>query len=183
MQNIRERVASLSNIRLVTQFIVLASTATMLPFFVHAQWLTGSLINAILILTLFMVGIRGAFFVCLIPSIMALSGGLLPAVLAPVVPFIMMSNVLYVLSIDWIFKVGKESEWGYWLGITIASAIKFLFLFLSVGLISDLLQKSELSTKIAQILTWPQLYTAFIGGMVAFVVLKVVKKSSKDKLL
>jgi len=87
------------NVWAIAQFLGLAGVATLLPFFIHLQWITGPVINAILILILFLVGIRSALVVCLIPSLMALAGGLLPAILAPVIPFIMISNVIFVLSI------------------------------------------------------------------------------------
>ena len=91
------------NAQALTAFIGLAGIATALPFFIHLQWITGPIINAIFILVLFLVGIRSALVVALIPSLMALSGGLLPAILAPVVPFIMIGNAIYVLAIDRIY--------------------------------------------------------------------------------
>jgi len=99
MKNLQEKVTTLVDTRVITKFLILGSTATVLPFLIHIQWFTGPIINAILILTLFLVGIRSAFVVCLVPSLMALSGGLLPAILAPIIPFIMISNVIFVLTI------------------------------------------------------------------------------------
>ncbi|MCD4762172.1 iron hydrogenase, partial [bacterium] len=89
MSNIKELTATKVNTRAIARFLALAGVASALPMFIHLQWLTGPLVNAILILALFLIGIRSALVLCMIPSLMALASGLLPAVLAPVVPFIM----------------------------------------------------------------------------------------------
>jgi hypothetical protein len=107
---------------------------------------------------------------------MALSGGLLPAILSPVVPFIMIANVLYVLIIEWIYSMNKDDFKGYWYGIVMASILKFVFLYFSVTIISRLLIKQELIAKVGQLMSWPQLTTALTGGMIAWIVLKWLKR-------
>jgi len=176
MHYAKEQVLARVNARTIAQFLGLAGVATILPFYIHIQWITGPIINAIFILALFLIGIRSALIVCLIPSLMALSGGLLPAVLAPVVPFIMIGNVVFVLSVDWLYNNIKSYEKGYWAGIIIGASLKFLFLFLSVSWISQLLIKQELAIKVAQMMSWPQLATAIIGGMIAWIILKWLKR-------
>ena len=172
----KERVVAQVNARSMAQFLGLASVATLLPFFIHLQWVTGPIINAILIFTLFLVGVRSALVLCLIPSLMALSGGLLPAILAPVVPFIMISNVILVLSIDWVYNRAKDPAKGYSLGVLIGAGLKFLFLLASVNFIGRLLIKQELVIKVAQMMSWPQFATAVTGGMIAWVALKWLKR-------
>ena len=113
---------------------------------------------------------------CLVPSLMALAGGLLPAVLAPAVPFIMIGNVIYVLCIDWIYDNCKNNAEGYWWGVIVGSIIKFSFLLVSVNIISKLVIKNELVIKVAQMFSWPQLATAIIGGMIAWVVLRQLNR-------
>jgi len=172
----KEQTVARVDTRAIAQFLGLAGVATLLPFFIHIQWITGPVINAILILTLFLVGIRSALVVCLIPSLMALAGGLLPAILAPVVPFIMISNVIFVLSIERIYNQNKNEARGYWPGVLIGAGLKFLFLLASVNLIGRLLIKQELTIKVAQMMSWPQFATAVAGGMVAWAVLKWLKR-------
>ncbi len=173
-----QRIASLTRVQVKTlsKFLLISGLAIMIPFYIHIQWLTGPIINALLVLSLFLLGIRSAVFVALIPSIVALSVGLLPAILAPMIPFIMLSNILFVLVIDLVYKSIKNEKASYWLAILLASFIKFTFLFLSVSVISKLLIKSELAVKVAQILSWPQFYTALLGGVIAFIILKCLKK-------
>lgn len=175
MQYLKEQTMARVNIRAIAQFLSLAAVATLLPFFLHLQWVTGPIVNAILIIALFLVGIRSAVVICLLPSLMALSGGLLPAILAPVVPFIMIGNVILVLSIDWVYNNFKDVVRGYWLGVVVGAGLKFIFLFASVHFISRLLIKQELAIKVAQMMSWPQFATAVIGGMIAWIALKRLK--------
>lgn len=163
-----------ADVRAMTRFLALAGVVTILPFYFHAQWVTGPVINAIFILTLFLVGIRSALVLCLMPSLMALSGGLLPAVLAPVVPFIMIGNVILVLAVDYIYNHWK-SKFSYWLGVVVGAGLKFAFLYFSVGFISRLLIKQELAIKVAQMMSWPQFFTAVTGGMIAWGILRFMK--------
>jgi len=176
MEIIKEETLAKVNVQAMTQFVGLAGLATALPFFIHLQWLTGPIVNAILILVLFLVGVRSALVVALVPSLMALSGGLLPAVLAPVVPFIMISNAILVLSVDWFYNQVKDSGRGYWAGVLVGAILKFAFLYLSVGWITKLLLKQELAVKVAQMMSWPQLATAILGGLIAFIILKWLKR-------
>lgn len=172
----KTNVLSRVNTAKMIQFLALAGTATFLPFFIHLQWFTGPIVNAILIASLFLVGIRSALVLCMVPSLMALAGGLLPAVLAPVVPFVMISNAILVLVVDWLYNNFKDERKGYFLGLGMGALAKFLFLFFSVNIISGLLIKQELAVKVAQMMSWPQLATALAGGLLAWAVLKWLKR-------
>lgn len=172
----KEVTLNLVKTRSLLIFLGIASTATILPFFIHLQWFTGPIVNALLILTLFLVGIRSALVLCMVPSLMALAGGLLPAVLAPVVPFIMLSNMIFVLSIEFMYNFSKKINKGYWLGVLVGSLLKFFFLFLSVSFIAKLLLKQALVQKVAQMMSWPQFATALTGGLIAWVVLRWLKR-------
>jgi len=172
MISLKAKAITQINAQVLVRFFILAGVATLLPFYVHTQWLTGPIINAVLILTLFLVGIRAALILCLVPSMVALGSGLLPAILAPIVPFIMMGNALLVLAVDWFYNNLLDSNRGYFLGLFTGALIKFLFLYSSVIIISRLLIKQELALKVAQIMSWPQLATAVIGGVIATYFLK-----------
>jgi len=176
LHNIREEILEKVNIQSLTQFIGLSGIALFLPFLIHSQWITGPIINAIFVLALFLTGIRSALIICLIPSLMAMSGGLFPVILAPAVPFIMVGNAIFVLTIDWFYNKAKDSNQGYWLGIVFGAALKFVWLFLSVSFISRLLIKQELAVKVAEMMSWPQFATAVMGGMIAWTALKWLKR-------
>jgi riboflavin transporter len=176
MSYIQENAAVKVDTAAIANFIGLASVATFLPFLIHLQWITGPIVNALLILILFIVGIRSALLMCLIPSVMALAGGLLPAVLAPVVPFIMISNVIFILSIDYFYRSAKKQFNGYWIGVVIGGALKYLFIWFNANLIIGLILKKDLAAAVVRLVSWPQFATALIGGLIAFVILKWLKR-------
>jgi riboflavin transporter len=176
MQYPNEKIAELVSVRTVASFLALGSLATFLPFVIHLQWLTGPIVNAVLILALFILGFRPALLLCFIPSMMALLGGLLPAVLAPAVPFIMLSNVIFIALINSIYKSFKNEIAGFGYGVLAGAGAKFIFLTMTVYIITPLLAKKELGIKVAQMMSWPQFATALTGGLIAFAVLKWLKR-------
>lgn len=178
MSNINTKIQAVPqvNIKKLSIFISLSAIITLLPLYFHIQWATGPLVNALLILVLFFVGLRSAIILCAIPSIMALSGGLLPIVLAPMIPFVILSNIIYIIIIDWFYLNIKDNVKGYWIGIFSASALKFLFLFFSTNLVMNLILDSKISNKVAEIFSWPQFVTAFAGGIIAWILLKSLKR-------
>ena len=175
MQYLKEKTFEQVNVSSIMQFAGLASVAIFLPYMVPFQWVVGPIVNAVLILTLLKFGFRNAVAIAIVPSLMALAGGLLPIVLAPVVPFIMISNVILILCVDWFYNNFQDKTKGYWTGVIVGAGLKFLFLFLSVNIISGLLIQQELAVKVAQMMSWPQLYTAMIGGVIAWGVWKKFK--------
>jgi hypothetical protein len=86
------------------------------------------------------------------------------------VPFIMMSNALLVM----IFSSLQKKN--YWTSMASASILKFVFLFATSSIVINLLLKKEVATKVAQMMSWPQLITAFMGGIITFLVIKTIKK-------
>lgn len=153
----------------------LLSLSIFLPSIIHQQGITGPLINAILILTTVWFGTGQAMMVGLLPSVIALSRGLLPLPLAPVVPFIMVANALLVLTFSHLHA--KNSK-GFFLAVVGAATVKFLFLYsTSQAVLANLLPEKFL-TPAAQMMSWPQLITALAGGFIAWVVLQKLPKLS-----
>ncbi|MGD9129928.1 MAG: hypothetical protein PVJ09_05570 [Candidatus Woesebacteria bacterium] len=147
----------------------LLTISLLLPTIVHQQFITGPIINAILLITVSSVGVNEAMMMGLIPSTVALSSGLLPLALAPMLPFIMISNAIYILLFARLFSKN------YFLAITAASIFKFIFLYGTSKLIVSKLLAAPLMQKVAVMMTYPQLVTALIGGLIAYLVIKSVK--------
>ena len=100
-------------------FAVLLALIIILPGFIHNQWITGPVINAALILAAVCIGPMEAVILGLMPSTVALSSGLLPLPLAPMVPFIMVGNAVLILSFQYFaFK-------NYPLRLLVAAFLKF----------------------------------------------------------
>jgi len=94
-----------------------------IPALTHSQYVTGSIINALLIMATILLGPLEAVAIGLIPSAVALSTGLLPLPLAPMVPFIMIGNALLIVCVS--FLRSKS----YTLAVGVAALVKFAFLY------------------------------------------------------
>jgi len=146
-------------------FIVVA---TAVPAILHVQWVTGPLVNAILFLSVIYCGLSGALIVGMVPSVIALSAGLLPVAIAPAAPFIILSNAIMVLSFSFLRKKN------FWAGIISGSILKAVFLFLTIPVIAGLIAKPVIVQKIALMFSWPQLVTALAGGVLAYGIQSVI---------
>jgi hypothetical protein len=155
-----------------TVFAVFLAIATIVPALIHQQFIAGPIVNAILFASTIILGTESAIMIGLIPSLIALSFGLLSPALAPMIPFIMMSNALLVM----IFSGFQKKN--YWMSMVSASILKFVFLFATSSIVINLLLKKEITTKVAQMMSWPQLITAIMGGIIAFLIIKTIKKSN-----
>ena len=92
---------------ILAQFASLVGIATLAPL-LGQQAITGSIVNATLFISVMLLGVQGAVLIGLVPSLLALSVGLLPSILAPMIPFIIMGNILLVI----VFNHFKERS--YW---------------------------------------------------------------------
>lgn len=165
MFNAKELVISREKIIFLTKLVVLLSVAMIVPLF-HQQMITGPIVNATLFVATVVLGVSGGILVGLIPSVVALSAGLLPPVLAPMVPFIMISNTMLVL----IFHFLRENN--YWQGMIAGSIFKFIFLYSTSSVVINLLLNKEVATQVSAMMSWPQLLTALSGGCLAYVLIK-----------
>jgi len=136
------------------------------------QPLVGPLVNFVLIMSALLVGtISGIIVGCLTPLI-AFSLGIMP--LFPIVPFIMAGNSLYVIFFN-LLRGRNEKKSGEWIGIIIASLVKYAFLVLTVRYVVTLFVK--VPPKVIATFSIPQLYTALIGGALAIIVKRFLPKS------
>lgn len=176
MLNLKERSLAALNAKTAALFLGLAGLSMLIPFFFHVQWLSGPMVNAILVIALFMIGLRSALLLCFIPSLMALAGGFLPAIMAPILPFIMLSNMIYVFSLNSLHSRLKDEFKGFFAGIITGSFLKFLFLFLSVRIAGQYLVKGQIMEKVLQMFSWTQFFSALTGGLIAYAFLKWLKR-------
>ncbi len=153
----------------LAKFVLLLSIAIIAPL-IRQQAITGTIVNAVLFISAVFLGIRGAVLIALVPSIFSLSVGLLPAVLAPTIPFIMIGNIILILVFDFLRKKN------YWLGMISAGVLKFIFLASVSSVVINLLLKKEIAHQVAMMMSWPQLLTALSGGAIAYLVLKALNK-------
>ncbi|MFC1640696.1 iron hydrogenase [Patescibacteria group bacterium] len=153
----------------IAEFLALAGIAVLVPMLGN-QFITGPFVNATLFIAVILLGMRYAIVLALVPSLIALGVGILPFILAPMVPIIMLSNLILVFSFN------KLWEKNYWLGVGVASILKTGFLYLMSLLIIEYFITSPQASKFALLFSWPQLLTALAGGVLAYAVLKFLKR-------
>jgi hypothetical protein len=148
------------------KFSLFLSLAILAPF-LHQQWLTGTIVNALLFLSVVLLGRRPALLLALAPGAFALAVGLLPALLLPFVPLIILGNIILVLVFDF-FRKSNFS-----LALILAAVLKFSFLAGLSFVFADLFFENK---AILAPLFWPQLITASSGGLVAYIFLRFKNK-------
>lgn len=145
------------------------------------QLVTGSCVNAVLAISVLLGGMGCGVTVAFISPVLAFLLGIAPQILT--VPAIMAGNTVYVvlLKLLWGPKARSAAAW------LVAAAAKFVTLYgIVVGLIcgvmsQSLLDSGALKAPMLQALpatfSWPQLFTALIGGAVALAIVPVLKKA------
>lgn len=149
------------------------------------QLVTGSFVNAVLGVTCLVAGLSGSIAVALISPVLAYYLGIAPQILT--VPAIMVGNTVFVVLLNRI--AGKDSKQFVRriLAWVIAAAAKFAALYAIVvwlicGVFAEsLLASGMLKTPMLKALpvtfSWPQLFTALIGGGVALLIAPILRKN------
>jgi hypothetical protein len=139
------------------------------PLF-HSQFMAGPMVNAVLFVMPFFLSLRDCMVMAMFPSLVALSVGLLPAVSAPFLPYIIVSNWLLLFVFD------KLRQKGYWLGAIISSLAKFLFLYGASFILTSYFVAGPQAKLVANMFSLPQLYTALLGAVIAYTFLKIIRR-------
>lgn len=142
--------------------------------------ITGSLVNLILIVTVVTCGFSSGLTVAVISPIVAKLVGIGP--LWVLIPFIALGNCTLILLWHVIGKrIFKEKLIGYFVALVTGAAGKFLVLYLSIvqmmiPLFLHLPEKQ--AAAISATFSFSQLFTALIGGIIAIMLLPIVKKAT-----
>ena len=149
------------------------------------QLVTGSCVNAVLAVTALAAGLSSGITVALISPVLAYLMGIAPQILT--VPAIMIGNTVFVVLLHLI--AGKDSknitrQIIAWIS---AAAAKFATLYFVVvwlicgvfseGLLDSGILKAPMLTALPATFSWPQLFTALIGGAVALLIVPVLRKA------
>lgn len=146
-------------------FVLFLGISIFVPF-LKQQFITGPFINAVLFVATAVLGIGAGILIGFLPSLVSAFSGLLPLPLLPMIPYIIISNVILVL----IFGALRKKS--FLKAVLTASFVKFLFLYLSSYFIVNFFIGRGLSSQIITMMSWPQLITALIGGIMAYFILK-----------
>ena len=180
------------NIRWITETAVMLALLVALQAVTKplGQLVTGSFVNAILALTVLLVGISGGVTVALISPIFAFLLGIAPNFVT-VLP-IMLGNTCFVVLLRLIAGKSHKPVWRQPVALIAAAGVKFGVLYLLVvevicGLASGALLGKTLGDIVVlappmlkmlpTMFAWPQLITALIGGAVALLITPVLRKA------
>ena len=154
------------------------------------QLVTGSCVNAVLAIAVLLVGVSGGVTVALISPVCAFLLGIAPNFVT-VLP-IMIGNVCYVLLLRLIAGRSHRPLWRQPVALVTAAAAKFGVLYVLVvevicGVAADALLGKKLGDTVVlappmlkmlpAMFTWPQLFTALIGGAVALLIVPALRKA------
>lgn len=153
----------------LTRAAILLGIALVFQFVKMGQFVTGSGINAVLIVAASICGAPWAAAIGAITPFMAVILGVQPPALIPVVPFIIVGNIIYAVAFSLIKKYNKIS------GVIAAALLKFALLYFAVNFFVSV------KPPIKAALSFPQLVTALMGGLIALVLIKILESVEKNK--
>ena len=177
---------------LLALLICLQWVGSLIPEQMTKQMVTGSLVNCVLAVTVLMVGLSSGLTVAVISPVCAFLLGIAPNFVT-VLP-IMIGNSCFVVILHLLLGKSMKPLWKQPVALIAAAVAKFLVLYLLVvELICGVAAGSLLGQKIGSVVvlappmlkmlptmfTWPQLFTALIGGALALLVVPTLRKALK----
>ena len=145
------------------------------------QFVTGSCVNLVLILSTALAGLWSGVAVAAISPFFAFMFGIGPA-LFQIVPAVALGNVILVLAWHFVPKLFKKEDSIAYNLVTaiVAAVVKFLTLYLVIVklLIPTVLKLPDPQASVmSATFSTPQLITALIGGIIAVIIVPALKKA------
>ena len=149
------------------------------------QIVTGSCVNAVLAISVLMIGLSSGVTVALVSPVMAYLLGIAPQIIT--VPAIMVGNTLFVVLLHFLADPEGKNLVKQAVALVVSAVVKFAALYLIVvkvvlGVMAQSLMaagtlKEPMIAALTAKFSWPQLITALIGGAVALVIVPVIRKA------
>ena len=155
-----------ANIRWISRTALLLAIALVFQMGGFPQLVTGPLVNTVLYVAAMIVGWQGGILIGIFTPVIASLRGILPPPLTPLIPFIALGNALLVFLFFWLKNKNRI------IGIIVASMVKFLLLTNAVKFLV------QVPPSIANMMSFPQLVNALIGGIIALLIMQVLKKAN-----
>lgn len=171
----------------------ITETAVMLALLVALQALTkpmgqlvtGSCVNTVLAISALVGGLGCGLTVAVISPVLAFLLGIAPQILT--VPAIMAGNTVYVVLLSLLADKTGKNILRQGIAWVLAATAKFATLYLIVvkiicGVLSESLMasgtlKAPMLKALPATFSWPQLFTALIGGAVALLIFPILRKA------
>lgn len=166
IKNMEKTISEIKSLTIpLIQFLSILGIIILIQVIFKNQFIVGTIINALLIMSVIFLGLRQAIGIAIIPSLFSILTGMMPVVILPFVPCIIIGNLILVSTFNFL----KDKN--YLLGGILGSILKFGFLFSISSLLFSFLPKGILYA-----MSYPQLFTALMGTLLSFVILKAFKK-------
>ena len=162
------------NVKFLTRTAIFLALTLVLQGFRLPAFLTGPFVNFFLALAAIWVGTASGVIIGLLTPWAALLLGILPAPLAPAIPFIMIGNAFFAFFIG-LFQRGVPGTARQVVGVAAGSGVKFLVIAGAASLILTL------PPPITGALLLPQLYNALLGGLLAVIISASLPRGSRHK--
>lgn len=153
-----------------TSLVAALALSLLIPYLGMPQWITGPLVNALLLIVPLQLGATQAIVVGMVTPMAALLRGVLPLPLAIMIPFIALGNALYVAA----FR--RIEDRNRWIALGVAASSKYALLQSAILILTwrPLALAAgggqtalAIPNAIATMMSWPQLLTALAGGLMA----------------
>jgi len=141
------------------------------------QFVIGPLVNGVIILAVLICDMKYGILIGLLTPVIAGLTGQLAQPMIPFSPFIMLGNVTLALVFGLCIKYMKSL--GIYIGIAVGAVFKTLVLVLSVKYLVSLFNinlPQPVMSKLAVMMSYPQLYSAIGGGIVSILFYSIYKK-------
>lgn len=146
------------------------------------QYITGSCVNCVLAVAALFGGLWSGVTVAVLSPFCAFLLGIGPK-LIQIVPCIALGNTALVLCLYCLLGRRHRVFWQRICGVVISAVVKFAVLYAAVVHVVIPVMGERLVPKQVQTFTamfsWPQLVTAFLGGLAALLLLPVLRKAIK----
>ncbi|MDZ7721579.1 MAG: ECF transporter S component [candidate division KSB1 bacterium] len=157
-------------LRKLTRIVVLLTLTLIIQLFGLPQLITGPLINMMLLITALILDPLSGILLGMLTPLVALFRGQLPPLLAPMVPFIIVGNAIWVGVFALIRpSVNRNllSSVRTWIALLTAALLKTLWLFATARFLLPLLLGKHLPDALIAAMSFPQFITAVAGGAFA----------------
>ena len=159
-------------------FGLLLSAALVIPAFGWPQAITGTLVNALLLLTVELLGVGPAIALGTLTPLGGLMHGVLPLPMAVMIPFIMLGNATLVAL------YGALRGRNRYLALGVAAGAKCAVLYAAVTALAlrplaltvgGAAKPVAMPPALIAMMAWPQLVTALAGGLLVLALLRLRK--------
>ena len=178
MERTNNKIRWITRTAVLTAMLVAVQWATAGTQAFAGQYITGSLVNCVLVMAAMFAGFWNGIAVALLSPLCAFLLGIGP-VLIQLVPCIALGNCVYV-ALLW----ALTKNWKLWkgaLGVAVAATAKFLTLYVAVvkvliPVMGEALKAPQVQ-RFTAMFSIPQLITALAGGTLALLISPLVRKA------